>query len=171
MPERILMVIAPDTFRDEEYTVPREVLERRTAEVVVASTRAGACTGRFGTEALATLAIAEADLAGFDALVFVGGGGASVFFDDAHAHRLAREAASTGKVLAAICIAPSTLAHAGLLDGRRATAFESRAEDLVAHGAVWTGAPVEIDGAIVTANGPDAAAAFGMAVADLLGLP
>lgn len=171
MPERVLMVIAPETFRDEEYAHPKQVFEQRLAEVVTASTRAGVCTGRFGLEAEATLAVSQARAADFDAIVFVGGGGAEVFFDDPEAQRLAREAVEGGKVLGAICIAPSILARAGLLQGKRATAFSSREEDLTTHGAIWTGAEVEVDGAIVTANGPEAAYAFGMTIADLLGLP
>ena len=74
------------------------------------------------------------------------------------------------RLLAAICIAPTTLAHAGLLDGVRATAFPDREDDLRAHGAVWTGAPVTVDGRIITGNGPEAAADFGEAIAEALGV-
>ncbi len=78
---------------------------------------------------------------------------------------------AAGKIVAAICIAPSVLAHAGLLRGVRATAFSSQHDDLLAHGALWTGDPVTVDGAIITGNGPSAARDLGMAVADALGLP
>jgi protease I len=100
----------------------------------------------------------------------VGGAGARVFFDDHDAHRLARNQAGSGRVLAAICVGPSTLAHAGLLDGVRATAFPSQAGDLREHGAVWTDEAVVTDGRIVTANGPEAAEEFGEAVALALGV-
>ncbi|MRR13421.1 hypothetical protein EG835_13430 [bacterium] len=168
---RVLMVIAPETFRDEEYAEPKAVLESLGATVTTASRAAGSSTGKLGMTAVATLGIAEADASDYDAVVFVGGSGASVFFDDPSAHTLARSAFDHGLVVAAICIAPSILARAGLLDGVRATAFPSQLDDLVAHGAVWTGAPVEIDGAILPANGPDAARDFGRAIADALGLP
>jgi protease I len=164
------MVIAPEVFRDEEYAHPKEVLVSRGATVTTASTRVGECRGKLGMTATADIAIAEADAGRFDAVVFVGGGGAEVFFDDGAAHDLARDAAAMGRVLGAICIAPSVLARAGLLAGVRATAFPSRKDDLIAHGAQWTGAPVEVDGRVVTANGPEAARAFGEAIADLLGL-
>lgn len=171
MPVDVLMVIAPAVFRDEEYAHPKEALERRGATVTTASAAVGECTGRFGLKAHSSLAIAEADPDGYNAVVFVGGSGAAMFFDDTDAHRLASAMIEGGKVLGAICIAPSILAHAGLLDGRRVTAFETREEDLVAHGAIFTGAAVEIDGSIVTANGPEAAWDFGMVLGDLLGLP
>lgn len=165
---RVLMVIAPDTFRDEEYAHPKEVFETRGISVDTASLRRGACRGRFGLVAHANLALEEVDAADYGAVVFVGGGGAAVYFDDPVAHALARRAYELGRIVAAICIAPSTLAHAGLLSGRRATAFESQKRDLVSHGATYTGAPVEVDGTIITANGPGAAQAFGEAIADAL---
>ncbi|MHB1341135.1 MAG: DJ-1/PfpI family protein [Coriobacteriia bacterium] len=167
----VLMVIAPDQFRDEEYAHPKEVLESRGGAITTASVAAGPCRGKLGMLARATVAIADCTASDYDAVVFVGGGGASVFFDDPAAHRLAREALDLGRVVTAICIAPSALARAGVLTGRRATAFASQEADLRAHGAIWTGVPVEIDGAIITANGPAAARDFGMAIADSLGLP
>jgi protease I len=164
------MVIAPEQFRDEEYERPRTVLEERGAEIVTASVAPGPCRGKLGMIAQADTGLFDVDPADYDAVVFVGGQGSQVFFDDLDAHRIARGAYDAGDVVAAICIAPSTLAHAALLEGRVATAFSSQEEDLKAHGAKYTGAPVEVDERIVTANGPDAATAFGEAVARTLGI-
>ncbi len=164
----VLMVIAPEDFRDEEYAHPKEVLESRGAEVVTASTRTGTCTGKLGMTATAGVAIAEADALDYDAVVFVGGPGSKVFFDDPFAHSLARAAREEGRVVAAICIAPSVLAHAGLLKGWPATAFETQQSDLEKHGAIWTGDPVTVEGFIITANGPDSARAFGEAIAEAI---
>jgi protease I len=168
--KRVVMVIAPVVFRDEEYAEPKEVLESRGADVVTASIRRGLCVGKLGAEATAEIDLAEALEREWDAVVFVGGGGAEVFFDDPAAHALAASAAHSGSVLGAICIAPSTLAHAGLLSGRRATAFPSQQDDLVESGATWTGEAVTVDGRIITANGPEAATAFGEALAEALDL-
>ena len=167
----VLMVIAPEVFRDEEYAAPKAVLEAAGARVTTASLRAGTCHGKLGMTAEATLAVNDAHAADYDAVVFVGGGGAQVFFDDPAAHALASDTASGRQVLGAICIAPSILARAGMLEGVHATAFPSQREDLIAHGAMWSDGPVEVDGRIVTANGPDAAHDFGLALAELLGLP
>ena len=167
----VLMMIAPAVFRDEEYDHPKTVLEGRGARVTTASRSVGPCTGKLGMVAEATVALSDARATDYDAIVFVGGGGAETYFDDPVAHALARDAHDADRVLGAICIAPSILARAGLLRGVRATAFPSQRDDLIAHGAHWSDGPVEVDGAIVTANGPDAARAFGFAVADALGLP
>ncbi len=167
---RILMVIAPLTFRDEEYATPKEAFQAHGAEVVTASARPGTCTGKLGMTAEATLALSDADGAAFDAVVFVGGGGSEIYFDDPDAHRVAREAYAAGRVVAAICIAPSLLARAGMLDGIRATAFPSQERDLVVHGAIWTGDPVTVDPPFVTASGPEAATGFADAICTLLGI-
>jgi protease I len=167
----VLMLIAPEIFRDEEYAHPKEVLEERGADVVTASVAPGPARGKLGMLARAEIALTDADADDYDAVVFVGGAGAEVFFDDTAAHALAREMRVQGKLISAICIAPSILARAGLLQGHRATSFPSRKDDLIAHGAVYTGEPVEIDGSIITANGPEAAYEFGEALADALGLP
>ena len=166
--KQVLMVIAPSVFRDEEYAHPKEILEARGVHVTTASTRQGTCTGRFGLKATADIALADVVAEDYDAIAFVGGGGAEVFFDDPQAHALARTALESGRILGAICIAPSTLAHAGLLEGVAVTAFPSQREDLIAHGALWRNEPVVIDGPIITASGPEAARDFGRALAEAL---
>jgi protease I len=163
------MVIAPEQFRDEEYQRPKSVLDERGARTVTASVAPGPCRGKLGMIAHAEAALFDVEPDDYDAVVFVGGGGSKVFFDDLDAHRIAKAAHASGHVVAAICVAPSTLAHAGLLQGRSATAFPTQQQDLEAHGAKYTGAAVEIDGRIVTANGPEAAVEFGEAIAEAIG--
>ena len=66
--------------------------------------------------------------------------------------------------MAAICIAPVTLANAGLLKGRKATVYQSQTDALVRGGAHYTKAAVQVDGRIITADGPDSATRFGEAI-------
>lgn len=163
-----LMVIAPQMFRDEEYADPKRVLEEAGIEVVTASVETGDCKGRFGLTAHADVPLRTVKAADFDAVIFVGGGGAKAYFDDPVAQRLATDAYDAGEVVAAICIAPSILARAGLLRGKVATSFPSQEDDLRAHGALWSGNPVDVSGRIVTANGPEAAEAFGHDIVKLI---
>jgi len=165
------MVIAPDQFRDEEYSHPKHLLESRGHEVITASVAPGPCRGKLGMMAQATRAMRDLTAQELDGVAFIGGAGASVYFDDPDAHALATALHDSGGVVAAICIAPSTLARAGLLRGRNATCFPSQESDIVAHGATYTAAPVETDGRIVTASGPEAAYDFGNRIADLLECP
>lgn len=165
---KVLFVVAPSDFRDEEYDLPREILEDKGYRVMVASTSRQIVRGTFGLEVKPDLTLSEAKGAEFAAVIFVGGNGAKIYFKDAEAHRLAREACDAGRVVGAICIAPGILAEAGLLEGKQCTAYPSVKELLRAKGAVYSGEEVVVDGRIVTANGPRSARHFGNAVAALL---
>jgi protease I len=167
---RVLMIIACSQFRDEELATPKEVFEKEGFKVTVASDKTEGCKGMLGAEAKVDGLLGDMSARDFDAVVFVGGSGAKVFFDDADAHRVAKEADEAGKLLAAICIAPSILARAGVLKGKKATVWkgEEYVGILKDGGSVYEGESVVVDGRIVTANGPDAAQAFGEKIAELL---
>ena len=167
--KKVLMVIAPENFRDEEFMEPKEVFENAGAGVTVASKGVDSAKGMMGAIVTVDSDISETDAGDYDAVVFVGGSGASVYFNDKTAQNLARTAYEKGKIVAAICIAPSTLANAGLLEGKRATSFSSEKGNLEAKGAEYTGAAVEQDGRIITGNGPGAASEFGHKIAEALG--
>lgn len=161
--KKVVIIIAPERFRDEEYVEPRKILEEAGASITVASSATGTVTGMLGAVVTPDISIEEVRPEEYDAVIFVGGGGASAYFDDEIALSIAKEAARS-RVLGAICIAPRILANAGLLKGKRATVFSTQIEALKALGADYTGAPVERDGDIITAEGPTAAPDFGRAV-------
>jgi protease I len=114
------------------------------------------------------LLLADVKATNCDAVVFVGGRGAKEYWDNRTAHMIARQAFESGSVVGAICIVPVIFANAGLLDGRKATVWASEAGRLRAQGAEYTGREAEADGRIITANGPEAAEKFGIAVASAL---
>lgn len=163
---KVLMVVAPQNFRDEEYQKPRQVLEEAGFEIEVASKGVSEAVGMFGAKAKVNKDITQVNVDDYLGVVFVGGTGAATYFEDPNALALARNAFEKGKVVGAICIAPSILANTGILEGRKATAFSSEQENLTLRGAKYTGEPVTVDGKIVTANGPQAAEEFGKKLVD-----
>lgn len=168
--KKVLMVIAPENFRDEELLHTREELERAGARVTVAST-ASPARGMLGARVTPDLKLEEVRVEDYDAVVFVGGVGASSYFNHERALSLARGAQARGKLTCAICIAPVILANAGVLEGKRATVFDGEfVRMLESKGARYTGKSVEVDGRVVTANGPMAAREFGKTIARELGL-
>ena len=166
--KKVLMVVAPENFRDEELKEPMGVFTRSGAEVTIASKGVNRATGMFGAEVKVDKNLAEVSAEEYDAVIFVGGSGADVYFDDSRAHELATNAFKGGKIVGAICIAPSTLANAGLLKGKKVTSFSSEKKNLVRRGADYTGAAVERDGRIITGRGPEAAEEFGNVVASAI---
>jgi protease I len=158
--KKAVMIVAQENFRDEELLQPKEILERNGIEVKIASTTLKEIKGMLGARLRPDILLSDIDHRKFDAVIFIGGTGASQYWDDPLAHELARLALDNNKVVAAICIAPVTLARAGLLKGKRATVWNSEAKQLQALGANYTARPVEKDANIITAAGPFAAKEF-----------
>ncbi|HEU4402093.1 MAG TPA: DJ-1/PfpI family protein [Candidatus Polarisedimenticolia bacterium] len=168
--KKVLMVIAPEGFRDEEYREPRHILEKKGCEVTVASTTTRPSKGMLGMIVTPDTTLDKVRAGDFDAVIFVGGHGAETYYDDKRAHLLAVESVKGGKPLGAICVAPTILANAGVLKGKMATVWPSQSKALLSGGANYTGQPVEKDGSIITADGPTSAVKFGQEIARALGL-
>jgi deglycase len=107
----------------------------------------------------------------FDALVLVGGTGALTYLlDDEALRNMIVSAAQSGKVVAAICVAPAALARAGILRNVQATCCPDKriVSLLKRNGAEYIERGVVVSGRIVTANGPDAAKDFANRVIEVL---
>lgn len=166
--KKALLIIAKNLFQDHEYRDTRAELEKAGVQITTASSSLGTATGKFGGSQKVDITIDQANVADYDAAVFIGGPGAGEYFNSARAHAIAKETLAAGKILAAICIAPVTLANAQVLRGKKATVFSSGGQDLIKGGANYTKAPVEIDSNIITADGPQSAPAFGATLANAL---
>ncbi len=171
MPAKILFVIAPERFRDEELLEPKRVLEQHGATVTVASTRSGTAVGMLGAKVIVDCTVQQADAAAYDALALAGGAGSPAHLWDSEPLRaMVKSFHAAGKPVGAICLSPPVLARAGILAGKRATTFpaDRALVELKRGGATYVEEPVVLDGTIVTASGPEAAAAFGQTLARLL---
>ena len=165
----ILMVIAPQSFRDEELLVPRQLFLDKGWHVDTASTVAGKATGMLGSdeEVRLTLEQVQDTASTYDAMVVVGGmGSPEHLWNNKTLHQLANTLLKEGKVVSAICLSGAALANAGVLQGKKATVWEmpESLACLKSGGADYTGEAVTQDGNLITANGPDAAQAFGEAI-------
>lgn len=166
--KKVLMIIAAERFQEEEFAQPYNLLTSLGASVKLACSRQGTAKGNFGRQLTPDFLIGECKADDYDAIVFIGGPGATEYFNNAQAHALARDAVSKGKVLGAICIAPVILANAGVLKGKKAAVFPSEQSQLVGQGARFIQQNVVVDGKIVTAAGPQAAREFAEILARLI---
>ncbi len=164
---KVLMVIAPEAFRDEELLVPRSCFEQEGWQVDTASTQTGVATGMLGATESVKLALNDVASNAYDAVVVVGGMGSPThLWSNTQLHTLLKSHHAQNRVVGAICLSGAVLAKAGLLQGKNATVWEmpESLEALKAGGAHYTGEAVTEDGTLITANGPDAAEAFGQAL-------
>jgi protease I len=166
--KKILMIIASQNFRDEELFKPRELFIKEGMEVILASSSLEISRGMLGGTAKPDILIGEVKVEDFEAIIFVGGIGASEYWNNSITHKIAKEAVSLNKLICAICIAPVTLANAGILDEKKATVFRSEVKSIKRKGAIYTGKAVEVDVNIITAEGPQAATEFGQTIINVL---
>jgi protease I len=164
--KKVLMVVPPDNFQDEEYDRLRRILEFNGITVKCASTHLGTLRGVKGTTVKSDVTVDDVKYYDYDAIIFVGGDGAKRLFDEEKVTKLAKDAEY--KVLGAISTAPGILAKAGVLKGKKATCSVSVAGTLRDREATYTGQPVQVDDKIVTASGSQYAEQFGNAVLEVL---
>jgi protease I len=87
---------------------------------------------------------------------------------DTNVTDLVSAAAKAGKVVAAICHGPWVLSDAGVLKGKRATAWWSIRLDLENAGATFVDKPVVVDENVVTSRAPIDLAPFVHAIGQLI---
>lgn len=163
----VLIIIAPTNFQDLEYSESKKALEEAGFKTVTTSTEKTA-TGKFGSQITTDTLIKDIDPKDYSAISLIGGPGCYSYFNDKTIHSLAKTFYESGKIVAAICAAPSILANAGILNGKKATCFPSESSNLEEKGATYTGTPVEKDGQIITADGPTSAREYGKMIAESL---
>ena len=156
----IALIIASNKFQYDELFIPLTYFNKHGASVIVASSTLKLVKGMNKKSIAPNSLYKDLNPTDYDAIIFIGGSGASEYFDDPIAHSLAKETVKLSKVLGAICIAPIILANAGILETKRATVWPGMSDELAKKCNIYTGKDVEVDGNIITANGPASAQKF-----------
>jgi protease I len=168
-----VLIVATDGFEEWELFGPRQILQGRGAEVVLASLTRDPIQATVhddpGKTIRPDLTIDEANADDFDALILPGGVRNP---DKLRVHgnviALISRFAEQGKPIGAICHGPWLLVEADLLRGRTATSWPSIRTDLRNAGAKVVEEPAVTDGNVVTSRKPDDVEAFTDALIDLI---
>lgn len=161
MSKRVLCLLGPG-FEEIETLAPVDLLRRAGIEVVMASvTGEPWVTGRCHVTVRADAVLADVAGQEFDLLFIPGGPGVKGLRADGRPAQLARKYVEAGKPVAAICAAPTVLADAGLLQGRRFTAHFSVHAELPQ---ALAQEKVVVDGPVITSRGAGTALEFGLAM-------
>lgn len=165
---KILMVLSPQEYQEEELNVPRDYFRSMGYSVVLASRGVKTATGMSGESIDVDLDLKSVKLSDYIAVVFVGGEGIYKLklHEDPGYQALAKSAIAQKKLIGAICLGPWILADAGLLKGKRATASET--DHIKSRGAIVSDEAVVQDGNIITGNGPSASQEFAEAIVSAL---
>jgi len=165
--KKTALVILSDDFEEIEAFTPVDILRRAEVEVTVASRMdSREVVGRSGIKVVAECLLADVAADGeFDLVVLPGGPGCAGLRKDSRVLEIVRKQAAEGRLLAAICAAPTVLKDAGVIKGRRITGHFSILEELPN---ILEKEDVVIDGNIVTSRGAGTSVPFSLALVEKL---
>jgi protease I len=168
-----VLIVATDGFEEWELFGPREKLEKRGAEVVLASPKLDPIQATVhddpGKTIRPDLTVDQANADDFDALILPGGvRNPDHLRMNTKAIALIKEFDRQGKPIGAICHAPWLLVEADLLRGKTATSWPSIRTDVRNAGANVVDEAAVTDGNIVTSRNPRDVEEFTNALIDLI---
>ncbi len=164
--KKALILFAEGSEELEAVTVVN-ILRRGGISVTLAGLHGGALRGSRGTMLQPDTTLDEALAHDYDMVVLPGGQpGSTNLKADARVIRLVQHMAAEDRYVCAICAAPSVLATAGLLDGKRATSFPGSL-DAFPKVSRQPQAVIE-DGKLITSRGPGTAMDFALTLLERL---
>lgn len=157
MAERRVVFLLGHGFEDSEFRVPYDRLREAGVRVHVAGPSKGdTLVGYRGRERVkADLGIDDIRVESYDALVIPGGYSPDHLRADERFVRFVQDFDQSGKPLAAVCHGPQLLITAGLVRGRRLTAWRTIQDDLRKIGAEVPDEPLVTDRNWITSRKPD----------------
>lgn len=145
------VIITAQNFQDEEFTYPYYRLLEEGYSVDVATPGKENFTGKYGVPSKPTKDTMELKESDYDLVILPGG------FEAPDRLRLRKEVLKfvkdmyeNNKIVAAICHGPWVCISAGIMKGKKATAFMSIADDVRNAGATYLEEDVVIDGNLIT---------------------
>lgn len=162
----MIYVFLADGCEEIEALMPVDILRRAGLRVVMVGVGSKTILGSHGIRVICDCSDAGAEpSAEIQAVVLPGGMPGTLNLErSSRVQAFVDRAVRDGKLICAICAAPSVLGHKNLLAGRRATCFPGFEQEL--YGALCSDAAVVRDGNIITAKGMGAALRFSLAVAE-----
>jgi 4-methyl-5(b-hydroxyethyl)-thiazole monophosphate biosynthesis len=152
---------------DLEAVTILNILRRGGINAVSASLDGQPVRGSRGTMLIPDTSLDEALKHDFDMVVLPGGQpGTSNLKADARIIKLLQRMAAEDRYVCAVCAAPSVLATAGVLDGRRATSFPGSLDAFP--GVARQSQAVVEDGKFITSRGPGTAMDFALTLLERL---
>lgn len=148
------LIISADHFEDTELLVPYYRLKEAGFEVDVASISRGKINGKHGYVVSVDKSLRDVNAKDYDLLVLPGGKAPAALRKEPAALEIVKDFFRSNKPVAAICHGPQILVSAGVIQGRRATCYQSVAEELKEAGALYEDSEVVADGNLVTSRQP-----------------
>ena len=168
---KVAILMATGCEEIEALTVVDLLRRAKISIDMISVDSAPTVTGAHGIIVEADVPMRDADWSKYEALILPGGmPGTLNLKNNETVTTQVKQFYNAGKLVAAICAAPTVLGHCGILEGKRATCYPGCEDGLT--GAVLATDNVVRDGNIITSRGMGTAIDFGLAlIANLLGQP
>ncbi|KAI6197408.1 hypothetical protein M3Y94_01220400 [Aphelenchoides besseyi] len=163
------LIIATDGSEDIELTITSDVLRRANVNVTIAGLQ---------DKDQITLSrqislnvdkhfkdVVDQD---FDAVILPGGPGSKNLAEDKRVGEILKRHEKNGKIIAAICAAPTALKSHGIAPGISMTAYPNVADEIKNGGYKFSEQNVVVDSNVVTSRGPGTAFDFALKIVELL---
>jgi protease I len=166
MVEKKVLFLLGQGFEDSEFRIPYDRLKEAEIKIDVVGPQAGALLEgyRRRERVKADKGIDDVHPEEYDALVIPGGHSPDHLRADERFVRFVEEFDRTGKPLASVCHGPQLLISAGLVRGRRLTAWKTVQDDLRKIGAEVPDEPLVVDRNWITSRQPGDLEVFSAAI-------
>lgn len=157
---KILIIIPHDRFRDEELEALLKELRESGHSYEIGSSHHTEAKGQYGMIIKPDVELKYVEEDDYDCLVILGGSGTQEYMMDSMVTNLITRFYYERKIIAAIGMAVSLLAYAGILTQKRVTCDPLTSSKVTDAGAFFTGARTEWDGDVLTGSGYRASEEF-----------
>ncbi len=149
-----ILVFLEDMVEDSEFLYPYYRLKEEGFDVISVAPEKKKYNGKGGMQFRPDRVFSEVKDKVFDAVIIPGGYAPDRWRRDADIVRFIKSHFEQGKLIASICHGPWLLISAGVVKGKRVTAFHAIKDDLINAGALYRGKDMEEDGNLLTSTNP-----------------
>ncbi len=164
----MVYLLLGEGFEESEAIVPADLLRRAGVEVRLTALKGKEVTSAHAIKVVCDCALEDVNEDEAEMLILPGGlGGVNAILGSESALGLIQRCGDKGSYIAAICAAPTILAHLGMLDRRNAVVYPGMEEQRLS--AVGKqGSRVVTDGHLITAEAAGSAFDFGLKLVEVL---
>ncbi len=160
-----LMITLADGFEEIEALAVIDILRRAGIQIDTVGVMGTVITSKYGVRIMVDKKLKEVNPDEYDGIVLPGGSpGYENLGKSSEVIKMLKNFSAQNKLIAAICGAPSILAKAGLLDGKKATIHPGMEKEIP----YPRGERVVVDGKIITSQGAGTAIEFALKLVEVL---
>ena len=159
-------VFLADGFEETEALATLDVMRRAKLDVKTVGVTGELVTSSHNVTVKSDISLNDVSYDGIEGVVLPGGMPGTLNLEKSQdVINCVKYCYENGKIVSAICAAPSILGHLGYLQGRKATCFPGFEAELDCR--EYTASHVETDGLVITSKGAGCAIEFGHAIVSL----